>query len=52
MYSNRIYSIFVGGIEVNDFYVSLQKANRVAMYWLKKGYNDVKIVKNKLKKGK
>jgi len=39
------YSVFVGGVEVNDYLVTLKEANKIALLWLEKGYDDVGIVK-------
>lgn len=38
------YTVFVGGIEVNDFSLHLSDAKRVCQYYLKQGYDDVQIV--------
>jgi hypothetical protein len=38
------YAVWVGGIEVTDYELSENEANKVAEYWRKKGYDDVAIV--------
>lgn len=38
------YAVWVGGIEVTDYELSENEANKVAEYWRKKGYDDVVIV--------
>jgi len=42
---NKIYSVFVGGVEVNDFLVDLRTANKIMLAWIEEGYDDVGIVK-------
>ncbi len=37
------WTVWVGGIEVNDHYLSKEKANYLAGYWIGRGYNDVRI---------
>ena len=47
----KIYSVFVGGVEVNDYLLSLKEANKLMLKWLDKGYDDVGIVRyEKIKK--
>ena len=41
----RVYSVFVGGVEVHDYLLTLLEANRLALEWINKGYDDVGIVK-------
>jgi len=38
---NELYSVFVGGVEVNDFFLTILEANKLAKKWLEKGYVDV-----------
>lgn len=40
------YTVFVGGCEVNDNYLSLEDANKLAQEYLNDGYNDVVVVRN------
>lgn len=37
------YSVWVGGGEINDYYLTKEEADRVAEAWLSKGYDDVQI---------
>lgn len=38
------FSVYVGGDEVNSFYLSREEAEEMAAYWRNEGYDDVKIV--------
>ena len=38
------FTVFVGGTEVNDYYLELPEATRIAMDYKRQGYNDVSIV--------
>lgn len=38
------YSVFVGGAEVNDFYLTLPEAKRLAQEYADDGYDQVVIV--------
>ena len=42
---SKVYSVFVGGVEVNDFLVDLRTANKIMLAWIEEGYDDVGIVK-------
>ena len=35
------YTVFVGGVEVNDYYLSEAKANNLALQYVNDGYDDV-----------
>ena len=37
------YSVWVGGTEVNDYYLSKAEANRLAQGYIDDGYDDVAI---------
>ena len=37
------YTVFVGGVEVNDYLLTKEKAERVAEMWKDDGYDDVSI---------
>tara|TARA_R110002096_G_scaffold344480_1_gene537355 strand:- start:5 stop:145 length:141 start_codon:yes stop_codon:yes gene_type:complete len=39
------YTVWVGGMEVVDYYVSVIDANRIAQEYIDDGYDDVVIVK-------
>jgi hypothetical protein len=39
----RIYSVWVGGVEVNDYLLSWSDAYTVAVRYIDKGYDDVAI---------
>ena len=41
------YTVWVGGIEVNDFYLTKDQAERLAHCYIADGYTDVKIEKVK-----
>jgi len=41
------YSVWVGGIEVNDYYLDYAKAQKLAEVYKTDGYDDVKIEKVK-----
>ena len=41
--TNNIYSIWVGGIEVNDVLLTKDEANDLANMYIEKGYDDVVI---------
>ena len=39
-----MYTIWVGGVEVNNYYVdNLIDATKLADYWKNKGYDDVQV---------
>jgi hypothetical protein len=39
------YTVWVGGTEVNDYYLSLEEAEMLAFEYQDDGYDDVKIQK-------
>lgn len=39
------YSVWVGGVEVNDFYLHEDEARAIANYYERLGYDDVEIEK-------
>ena len=39
----EMYSVWVGSVEVNDYYLSFLQAVEVADYWLAQDYDDVFI---------
>ena len=45
MENNEFYSVWVGGTEVNDYYLSLYEAQELAKEYEQDGYQDVKIQK-------
>lgn len=40
---NKLYTVWVGGTEVNDFYVNYKCALEIAESYKAKGYDDVQI---------
>ena len=40
-----LYTVFVGGMEVNDYLLTLEQANNLAEEWILDGYVDVRVVK-------
>tara|TARA_R100001460_G_C3485514_1_gene168760 strand:+ start:68 stop:451 length:384 start_codon:yes stop_codon:yes gene_type:complete len=40
---DETYTVWVGGVEVVDYYVSKQVANQIKNEWLNKGYTDCQI---------
>ena len=40
---NENYTVWVGGSEVNDYYLSLDEAQSLAKLYLDRGYDDVLI---------
>jgi len=46
---NRIYSVWVGGAEVNDYYLTHEQAKNLAFEYETDGYDDVAIEKIKAK---
>lgn len=44
--SKRNYSVFVGGMEVNDYYLNKEQAWDTAREWAGKGYDDVIVRKH------
>lgn len=43
MDTKQIYSVWVGGGEINDYYLNWNEALELAQAWKDKGYNDVMI---------
>ena len=41
----NIYTVWVGGTEVNDYLISKEKAIEIKKEWEQKGYDDVVIEK-------
>ncbi len=39
------YSVWVGGSEINDFYLTFEEATILKKHWIKQGYKDTKIRK-------
>lgn len=37
------FSVWVGGVEVNDNLLTLDEAQRIAKNWLDEGYDDVQL---------
>jgi hypothetical protein len=44
-HDNAVYSVFVGGTEVNDFYLTHEQAEDLADDFYDDGYDDVEIIK-------
>ena len=42
---DETYTVWVGGIEVVDFYVSKQVVNQIKNAWIIKGYTDCQVEK-------
>lgn len=40
---NIKFSVWVGGVEVNDNLLTLDEAQRIAKNWLDDGYDDVQL---------
>lgn len=41
----RCWSVWVGGVEVNDYYLNNVEAKALAEKWQAKGYDDVQAMK-------
>ena len=41
----NLYSVYVGAMEVNDEYQTLEDAKKLASHYTERGYDDVQIVK-------
>ena len=39
----KLFTVWVGGLEVNDFYITKAEAERLAEFYIDDGYNDVVI---------
>jgi hypothetical protein len=37
------WTVWVGGVEVNEYYVDKDKADDIAKFWINKGYTDVAV---------
>ena len=42
---NQYYSVWVGGTEVNDYYITKFQAEKIAKKFINDGYDDVQIQK-------
>lgn len=42
---NKIYTVFVGGTEVNDYLLTREEAIELRDYYLDQNYDDVMIVR-------
>ena len=49
--SDKLYSVWVGGVEVNNFYLAKKDAFRMAGEWINDGYDDVQIAEVTLDDG-
>jgi hypothetical protein len=45
--SEKAWSVWVGGVEVNDYYLTFYEATELSMQYTHKGYTDVCIQKIK-----
>ena len=43
MSEEKRFTVWVGGLEINDYLLTAREAERVAEHWREKGYNDVEI---------
>ncbi len=41
--SKKMWTIWVGGSEVNNFYQTKEDAQRIAQIWKDDGYDDVRV---------
>ncbi len=41
--NKKEYTVWVGGVEVNDYYLTLERASELADEWREDGYDDVVI---------
>ena len=41
--TDNVWTVWVGGTEVNDYYMAKDKALSLASYWKDRGYDDVKV---------
>jgi hypothetical protein len=39
------YTVWVGGAEVNDYYLTKKEASEIAEHWKSEGYDEVQIEK-------
>ncbi len=42
---NKCYSVYVGGGEINDYYLTRKEARELAKIWRARGYDDTAVVK-------
>jgi len=49
--NEKTYTVWVGGVEVNDYYLTIEQAKNLAYEWEIDGYSDVAI-ENTTTKGK
>ena len=45
MSNSKTYTVWVGGVEVNDYYLTFERASELADEWVDDGYDDVVIEK-------
>jgi hypothetical protein len=38
-----VYSVWVGSVEINDYYLTYEKARRIAQAWIDDGYKETNI---------
>ena len=43
MVDQKLFSVWVGGAEVNDYYLTGREAIKLAAEWLDKGYEDIAV---------
>jgi len=41
MNESKLYTVWVGGVEVNDYYLTKDRADNLAKEYQQDGYNDV-----------
>ncbi len=46
---SELYTVWVGAMEVNDEYQTLENAEKLASQFTERGYDDVVIEKNQIK---
>tara|TARA_B100001093_G_scaffold445267_1_gene448819 strand:+ start:532 stop:693 length:162 start_codon:yes stop_codon:yes gene_type:complete len=51
MNTDERWTVWVGGVEVVDYYVTKQVANQIKNEWLVKGYTDCQIKEVELTEG-
>ena len=39
----KLFSVWVGGVEVNDYYLTLEQAEELVKVYEMDGYNDIQI---------
>lgn len=39
----KLYTVWVGGVEVNEYYLSHDEAQQLAQEWINEGYDDTQI---------